>query len=447
MNSMQTAKGVAPRLSGKPSNDLEVLDKPSHVACLPEKIPFVKPRLKIRSGDRVKIGSCLFEDKRRPDLKFLSPASGEIVEIDYGPRRVIRKVVIRPDGDELFETFDTLGEKLIETATKGDLAKAMMAGGVWPMIKSLPFRDIADPEAPPPMIIVSLGTSEPFHPRPEVYLQNETDTFRFGLKILGKFADRIVVAAGPDFPAGNGFKGIVTHSCAGGYPATDPGAVLYHIKTSPEENRAWYVDGQDVLGIARFFRSGKYPIDRIMAVSGSHAFRRMHFKTRIGVPARDLAGGFETDEDEGTRLIAGGVFNGYTLPKDGHMGFYENGLIIMNEGDREEAFGFMRPGYEKPSFSRTFLSHFNTSEMPFDCGLHGEERACVNCGYCARVCPVDILPQFTMKCVLADEVEEALAHGLLDCAECGLCTYVCPSKIELGLAFKRAKASYYKEMA
>ncbi|MCP4692790.1 MAG: 4Fe-4S dicluster domain-containing protein, partial [Desulfobacterales bacterium] len=91
-------------------------------------------------------------------------------------------------------------------------------------------------------------------------------------------------------------------------------------------------------------------------------------------------------------------------------------------------------------------SWFNVSDLNFDSGLHGEERACINCGFCARVCPVEILPQFTYKCIHADEVEEALAHGLLDCAECGLCSYVCPSKVEVCQAIKDAKAAYYKEM-
>ena len=78
---------------------------------------------------------------------------------------------------------------------------------------------------------------------------------------------------------------------------------------------------------------------------------------------------------------------------------------------------------------------------------HIEPEKCNGCGLCAKICPVDILPQFTMKCLVADEVEEALAHGLLDCAECGLCTYACPSKIELREVFRTAKAQYYKEIA
>jgi Na+-transporting NADH:ubiquinone oxidoreductase subunit A len=66
--------------------------------------------------------------------------------------------------------------------------------------------------------------------------------------------------------------------------------------------------------------------------------------------------------------------------------------------------------------------------------------------HCADVCPVDILPQMAFKAILAEEIEEALQHGLLDCVECGLCSYVCPSKIELSQTFKTAKAAYAKEI-
>jgi Na+-transporting NADH:ubiquinone oxidoreductase subunit A len=147
------------------------------------------------------------------------------------------------------------------------------------------------------------------------------------------------------------------------------------------------------------------------------------------------------------RYIVGGIFTGFAADPDSYMGFYQNSLNLIDDGDREELLGFIRPGMNKPSYSTAFLSVLRRKPFPMDCGQHGEVRACVNCGTCAAVCPVDILPQFTMKCLAADEVEEALAHGLLDCAECGLCTYACPSKIELREVFRLAKASYYKETA
>jgi Na+-transporting NADH:ubiquinone oxidoreductase subunit A len=55
-------------------------------------------------------------------------------------------------------------------------------------------------------------------------------------------------------------------------------------------------------------------------------------------------------------------------------------------------------------------------------------------------------PSKEVETVLAGELEEALAHGLLDCVACGLCTYVCPSKIEIGDILKKAQAEYYHEI-
>ena len=120
-------------------------------------------------------------------------------------------------------------------------------------------------------------------------------------------------------------------------------------------------------------------------------------------------------------------------------------MTVLPAGNKTEFLGFLRPGWRKPSRSRAFLSALNRGPFTLDNGKHGEERACVNCGSCARVCPVDILPQFTIKSVLAGEVEESLSHGLLDCVECGLCTYVCPSKIELNGILRQARRDYYKE--
>jgi Na+-transporting NADH:ubiquinone oxidoreductase subunit A len=42
-------------------------------------------------------------------------------------------------------------------------------------------------------------------------------------------------------------------------------------------------------------------------------------------------------------------------------------------------------------------------------------------------------------------MEEALAHGLLDCVECGLCAYACPSKIDLSRIFREARETLYLE--
>jgi Na+-transporting NADH:ubiquinone oxidoreductase subunit A len=124
----------------------------------------------------------------------------------------------------------------------------------------------------------------------------------------------------------------------------------------------------------------------------------------------------------------------------------ETALNLLPEGNRKgELLGLFHPGYRKHTFSRAFLSALNREELEMNCRMNGGERACIACGYCALVCPVDILPQFAYKAILAGEIEESLEHGLLDCVECGLCSYVCPSKIELSETLKNAKEEFYAE--
>ena len=102
MISVKVKKGYPLKLAGAPENDLAVLEKPSRIAVLPERIPFVKPRLKVRIGDPVKRGALLFEDKRNPDIRFLSPGGGTITDIVFGPRRVIREIVLVRDSVSLY---------------------------------------------------------------------------------------------------------------------------------------------------------------------------------------------------------------------------------------------------------------------------------------------------------------------------------------------------------
>ena len=437
-------KGFDLKITGAPSNTLETLDKPSHVAVLPEKIPFIKPRLKVQVNERVNVGTPLFEDKRNPDIKFLSPGGGEVVRIDFGPRRVIREIVIRLDDNEKHEVFDQVGPQKIESITRQELVKALMRGGLWPFLRALPFRDIADPDMIPPSLFVSLDSLEPFHPQAEIYLSEDVELFRFGLKILNRLSPLVYTTADQaNQTLRTMLNGDITHTYKGAYPAHDPGVLLYRMKQAPEENAAWYIYGQDVLHLARFFKEGRYPIHRIVSLGGSSLVTRKHFKTRAGVPVRHLVRMSEIDGS--ARYIMGGIFSGCHGESDGYMGFYENALNVLPLPNEPELLAFSRPGFNKLSYSRTFLSSLRSTALDVDCNVHGEERACVNCGYCSDVCPVDILPQFTLKSLLVDEIEEALAHGLLDCVQCGLCSYVCPSKIELADILTKFKASYYRE--
>ncbi len=447
MKSIHLKKGFTLRMAGAPSRHVRRAEQPRQVGLIPEQIAFVKPRLLVKEGDSVAIGDPLFEDKRDPRVRFLSPGGGRIHRIEFGPRRIIRKIVIDLDAQEATATLAVPAVDQLGSIPREEVVDSLLGGGVWPFLRSLPFLDVADPDTRPPAILVRLGDDDSYAPDPRVYLDGRTDRYAIGMQVLQRLSEQVIInltadkAIAAKLPAGTAIQHF-----SGCYPAGNPSVQLYRTKTGPEQNRSWTIDGQDVILLGELVQTGRYPTGRIMTVGGSLAVNPEHVETRAGVPLQTLSGRNPTDLP-GVRYIVGGIFTGYTGSADSFMGFYHNALNLIDDGDREEPFGFIRPGYRKPSYSTAFLSALHKHPFPLDCGQHGELRACVNCGICAKICPVDILPQFTLKCLVVDEVEEALAHGLLDCAECGLCTYACPCKIELRKIFRAAKAAYYKETA
>ncbi|MFH2064201.1 MAG: 4Fe-4S dicluster domain-containing protein [Pseudomonadota bacterium] len=440
MISVTVTKGYDLPISGRPSPEVKTLKKPLRVASLPERIPFIKPRLQVEVHDPVRIGSVLYEDKQNTDLKFLSPGSGTVTAINFGERRVLREIVIELDREEQVVDFPKIADSDIRSLERESLIRMLMQGGVWPLIRELPFRNIADPKSSPSSIWVVMDSGDPFQASPEVYLRGREALFSFGLKIIKRLGIPVNVSV-PDHLRLLGISEKITHRVRGPYPAYDPGVVLYQTKKSASENVCWYLTGQDLLAIASLMKNGKYPVERIVAAGGSRVTTGCHFQTRTGVPIRDMIPELADD----TTCVAGGLLTGYVVDADSFLGLHETSLFCMDKGDRPQLFGFLRPGLTKHSYSRTFLSVFRKRSFDMDSGMHGEERACVNCGSCIRICPVDILPQFTIKCLAADAIEEALAHGLLDCVECGLCSYVCPSKIELREILRKAKHDYYME--
>ncbi|MEE4164837.1 MAG: 4Fe-4S dicluster domain-containing protein [Desulfocapsaceae bacterium] len=53
---------------------------------------------------------------------------------------------------------------------------------------------------------------------------------------------------------------------------------------------------------------------------------------------------------------------------------------------------------------------------------------CINCGRCARICPVNIQVQLINRMVEFGQIESAKGLSPEACHECGLCAYICPAQ-------------------
>ncbi len=440
METLSPSNGFTLKLAGMPDTSVIRLSRPATVGVSAQDIPHIRPKLLVKEKEAVKTGTPLFCDKRDTAIQYVSPGTGTVKQIRFGPRRRLLEVVIALDRMDDYIEFNPVSPADLKTLSDPELVERLKQGGLWQTLRQLPARDTADSRTAPPLIMVCLNGNDLFSPHPGRILQDRTRLFEFGLTVLQRFCDRIIVAArtsaldmlGP-------VEHRITHPVSDIYPAWDPGAILYHIKQRAEENTAWYIHAEGLIRMAQFLETGRYPVETMVTVTRGND-KKPHMITRQGTPIRLLAGNVPSGS-----LITTGRFNGRRVDPDTHLGFFENTLNILPDAPEDEMFGFLRPGLNKPTVSKTFLSCLVNREVQPDGTLHGEERACINCSYCETICPVDLMPSFIMKALVSDDIEEALQLGLLDCCRCGLCSFTCPSKIELTQILSEGMDTHHKD--
>jgi len=94
LNHISIKKGHDIKIRGCPKSEIVVTPFPEKVSICPNEFRGIKPKLIVKEGDEVKVGSPLFFDKLKPDIMWASPASGKVVSIQIGARRVIEKIEI-----------------------------------------------------------------------------------------------------------------------------------------------------------------------------------------------------------------------------------------------------------------------------------------------------------------------------------------------------------------
>ena len=440
MESITISNGFKKRFADVPFGEEIPLLRPATVALSTLDIPFVRPKLLVKEGERVQTGTPVFCDKRDRTIRFVSPGTGRIRKIVYGRRRRLREVVIALEPEDDFLRSAPLSQAALAGGSREALIDHLKQGGLWPFFRQLPAGDTADARHTPPMIIVSLEGNEPSAPDPALTLDRFGHAFAAGLAMLEKLTDRVVVTARKSRLERSGpVSDHVTHTVPDDYPCWHPSVVLFHLKKGPADNRAWHIQGHHLAMAGHFLMTGQWLVEKLVSITDVSG-ETTQVLTRQGAPVRLVAG--ETTQE---KTITTGMFTGREVSLESHLGLFENSLTIMTHGAKDQLFGFIKPGFDVPTASRAFVSAFLKGSGTVDATRHGEERACINCSYCEKICPNDLMPGFIMKSLVCDDMEEALELGLMDCAGCGLCSYACPSKIELADILAEGMAAHHRD--
>src|SRR5690606_22865970 len=132
------------------------------------------------------------------------------------------------------------------------------------------------------------------------------------------------------------------------------------------------------------------------------------------------------------RVISGNVLTGEKIALEGFLGFYHNQITVIPEGDYYEFMGWAKPTTRLSYHRALGLLSFLTPKKEFvlDSNGRGEERAFVQTGVFESVTPMDILPIYLLKAIMAEDFDEIEELGIYEIVEedLALCEFVDVSK-------------------
>lgn len=449
------------RYVGKPSDELVSLEIPTK-AIIPLAQGFgnfLKSSVKV--GDLVQAGQIIARDDSSISSPIHAAISGKVIAIEKRNyfKREVEMVLIEGDGREDYrrlEGYSAQWEKL--PAEK--IEELLYLSGVTSLDREgIPTRfnsSIIMPDKVDDLIIHAAG-SEAFNPSVNLLLSGK-NIFNFidAIKILKKVMPNakvhlainckkkelierirkltssmdylILDPVEPKYP--QGYDEVLIPALIGkkfpyGYSAANIGAVVLNV--------------QAVQGVWDAVVEGKPLIERTLILAGESFNKNLHVRVRVGTPLEFILHGRLKDGLARiilNSLLTGSHLNDLSLPVDRTF----SQIIAIPEDTERKLLSFMTPGLSSDSNSASFLSAFVKARKKACTNRYGDERACIQCGYCIEVCPVRIIPTLINRQAGMGINETLMQYGIFNCIDCNLCSFVCPSKIPLAKHIKDAKA-------
>ena len=430
-------KGLDLPISGAPSQVIQNGPAITKVALLGQEYVGMRPSMLVQEGDRVKKGQALFEDKKNLGVLFTAPASGKVVAINRGERRILQSVVIE---------LENGGEEQVELAyyQQADLPQLerdqvesdLLASGLWTALRTRPFSKAPRPGTSPRAIFVSAMDTQPLAADPLVIIAEQQQAFNAGLTVLSRLTEgkvHVCHAAGTKLESVMGAQ-IDYNEFAGPHPAGLVGTHIHFLEPVSLKKTVWHIGYQDVIAIGILFTTGQLDTRRVVALAGPQVEQPTLLRTRLGASLDELTAGLLKGGEN--RVISGSVLSG-TQASDPNawLGRFHTQVSVLQEGREKELFGWIMPASDKFSITRTTIGHFLKHKLfAFSTTTNGGERAMVPIGNYERVMPLDILPTHLLRDLLAGDTDSAQALGCLELDEedLALCTFVCPGKYEYG---------------
>ena len=157
---------------------------------------------------------------------------------------------------------------------------------------------------------------------------------------------------------------------------------------------------------------GKQLYERVVTVSGGAVAIPKNIWVKLGTKVEEIVAYCGGENVNPKKVIQGGPMTGVALSNyDVYTHKTTSGVLLLTE----------------------------------HCAAADHPTPCLNCGKCADICPMHLMPMNTEFYALAGDYAAAAKYGnTLACIECGACTYNCPARRPLMQAIRRTKAELRK---
>ncbi|MDH3689436.1 MAG: Na(+)-translocating NADH-quinone reductase subunit A [Gammaproteobacteria bacterium] len=429
-------KGLDIPIRGAPEQVISPGAAVTSVALLGDDYIGLRPAMLVSEGDPVKLGQPIFENRKHAEIKFTSPGSGVVIEINRGARRVLESIVIElhDDGEEVL--FSAYPQEKLALLKPGEVIDNLLTSGLWTALRTRPFSKVPEPGSEPHSIFVTAMDSNPLAPRPDVVIDTAGQDFDNGLKVVSRLTPGRVFfcrQSGANLPKEDPDT-ITVAEFTGPHPSGLVGTHIHFLDPVGTNKTVWHLNYQDVIAIGRLFTTGRLCMERIVALGGPVMHRPRLIRTRIGANIDDLLR--DEVQDVAYRVTSGSLLAGrQTSMRTQYLGRYHNQVSTIAEANHNEHWvgaTSARNGRRVPKVS--VLGSYRSQEYGFTTALHGKPAPMLPIGTFERVMPMDILPTQLLRALVIGDTDTAQALGCLELDEedLALCSYVCPSKYDYG---------------
>ncbi len=429
-------KGFDINLAGKAALKISNTEQAETFVIKPDDFHGIyMPKVLVKEGDAVKAGSPLFHDKKNEKIVFTAPVSGEVVEVKRGEKRKLLEIKILADKTVESLSFNKYSVSDLANLGREQTIQQLLSSGAWINLVQRPYGIVADPAETPKSIFISAFDSHPLAPDYSFIYKGQEQFFQAGVDVLKKLTTgpvHVNVHSEREIsPVFAQVKNAELNKFSGPHPSGCVGVQIHHLDPINKADVVWTINPAGVIQMGKLFLNGILDTTKVIAVAGSEVSEPQYYKTYAGASVKKFLA--NNVKSEHVRVISGNVLTGTAVGKEGHLGFYDQMITVIPEGDHHEFLGWITPSASKVSFHRAWglFSFLNRSkEAVVDSNTHGEPRAFVQTGVFEQVVPMDVLPTHLLKAIIAEDYDDMEALGIYEVIEedLALCEFVDVSK-------------------